>query len=609
MSLSDVSLHPRPQQARAQWVDLCGEWQFAYDDTAVGVDERWYRLEHVFDQTITVPFPPESSASGIGDTSFHPVVWYRRTFSVPRTFNGKRIFLHFGAVDYRAQVWVNGSQVVSHEGGQTPFYADITGIAEPGEDITVVVRAEDPPGDLEMPRGKQDWREHPHAIWYHRTTGIWQPVWLEAAGSPFITDLRWTPDLTNSTLELDLTLSPHNHPVVDVSVTLSLRGELLAEDLIRVRGTQLHRAFALDRGDAAMERGRCVWSPGQPNLIEAEIAVTVDGVRTDLMQSYAGLRSVGTSGGRFLLNGEPYFLRLALEQGYWSDSHLAAPGDDALRFEVERAKALGFNGVRIHQKVEDPRFLYWCDRLGLLVWGEMANPYVFSPTSTRRMTTEWLEVLRRDVSHPCIVTWVPVNESWGVPGLLGDEAQQNFVRAMYALTRAYDSSRPCIGNDGWEFVAGDMLGIHDYNLDPAVLRARYDSTAAIATTVAEAQPSTHFVHISGAVEGLPVVLSEFGGISFSPAPDADWFGYGTVDGAEAFADAYRGLVEAALSCAGLSGFCYTQLTDTLQETNGLLTAEREFKIDPEVIRSVNLGTVSRARNAPIAPIPSPVKTS
>jgi beta-galactosidase/beta-glucuronidase len=601
MSLPDHSLHPRPQQARALWVDLCGAWQFAYDDSAVGIDEHWYRHEHEFDRTITVPFPPESSASGIGDTSFHPVVWYRRSFSVPTSFDGKRLLLHFGAVDYRARVWVNGSAAVSHEGGHTPFFADITDMAEAGETITIVVRAEDPPGDLEMPRGKQDWREHPHDIWYHRTTGIWQPVWLEAAGSPFVADLRWTPDLTHSSLELDLTLSPHNQPVVDVSVTLSLHGEVLVDDVIRVRGTQVRRAFALDRGGVATEQERFVWSPGHPNLIEAEIAVSVDGVRTDLMRSYVGLRSVGTSGGRFLLNGEPFYMRFALEQGYWPESHLAAPAEDALRREVERAKALGFNGVRIHQKVEDPRFLYWCDRLGLLVWGEMANPYVFSPTSMRRMTSEWLEVLRRDVSHPCIVTWLPVNESWGVPGLLDDEAQQHFVRAMYALTRAYDPSRPCIGNDGWEFVAGDMLGIHDYTFDPAVLRARYDSSAAIACTVAEAQPGHHFMRVAGTIEGLPVVLSEFGGVSFSPALGADWFGYATVDGAEAFADAYRGLVEAALSCAGLTGFCYTQLTDTLQETNGLMTAEREFKIDPEIIRSINLGTVSRARNAPIPP--------
>ncbi|MDQ5850797.1 MAG: glycoside hydrolase family 2, partial [Chloroflexota bacterium] len=371
--------HPRPQLTRDRWIDLCGTWQFAYDDADAGLQEGWVDRPEVFDRTIIVPFPPESRASGIGDPGFHPVVWYRRTFRASPEDRQGLLLLHCGAVDYRAMVWVNGKLVAEHEGGHTPFSADITSaLRGDTEDQVIVIRAEDQPTDLTQPRGKQYWEPKPRRIWYHRTTGIWQPVWLEPVAPIHIAEVRWTPDVERGLLGLQVRLNRAHSRPLQLRVRLSLRGVSLADDIYTVERTEIFRNIALEPGGLTMSREKVLWSPRYPNLIDAVLTLK-DGERVvDEVQSYAGLRSVGFANGRFLLNGRPYYLRLVLEQGYWPESHLAAPSVEALRREVELTKALGFNGVRIHQKVEDPRFLYWCDRLGLLVWGEMANAFVFS---------------------------------------------------------------------------------------------------------------------------------------------------------------------------------------------------------------------------------------
>ncbi len=294
------------------------------------------------------------------------------------------------------------------------------------------------------------------------------------------------------------------------------------------------------------------------------------------------------SDGRLVLNGRPYYMRLVLSQGYWPQTHLAPPDDRTLRTEVESIKALGFNGVRMHQKVEDPRFLYWCDRLGLLVWSEMPNAYAFSDRAVERFTREWIEVLRRDYNHPCVILWLPFNESWGVPALARSHAQQAYVRGIYHLTHALDGTRPVMGNDGWENVANDIYGVHDYTRSGDDIRERYGSLDAVERTIREIQPNYHSLSVKGAIRGdEPVVLTECGGISFTQSSAAgEIFGYGTAHDRNEFIEQYGQLLSALLECRGLAGFCYTQLCDVEQETNGLLTPQRSAKVDTEAIREI-----------------------
>jgi len=585
-----MALHPTPQTRRRQYFDLSGPWGFAYDDADVGLDRGWHEDPAPFDRTITVPYPPESQASGIADTSEHPVVWYRRAFrrsDVGARHDDGRVLLHFGAVDYRARAWVNGVPVGSHEGGHSSFTLDVTTALGADDEQVIVVRAEDQPRDLAQPRGKQFWEATPRRIWYHRTTGIWQPVWLEAVPRTYVEELRWSPDTARGMLGVGVSLNREPDRPLRVRVRLSLRGDRLADDTYLVHGRDTRREVGIEPVVLNVGRRKLLWAPGHPNLLDAEVLLEDEGGEVvDEVHSYVGLRSVAAEDNLFFLNGMPAYLRLVLSQGYWPESHLAAPGDDAIRREVELIRALGFNGVRNHQKVEDPRFLYECDRQGLMVWSEMASAYAWDPRAIDRFTREWLEVIKRDISHPSIVTWVPFNESWGLPNLQGDEAQRAFVRGIYGLTKALDPSRPVIGNDGWQHVVADVWGVHEYGLDGDALRERYGTIEAIEATLA-GRPVHHRIQLDNAERaGQPVVLSEFGGISFHAEPGRPWFGYGTVGNVEELVAKYEELVSAVLDSPGLAGFCYTQLTDTEQEANGLLGADRTPKVDPDRIRDI-----------------------
>ena len=320
-------LHPRPQTQRARWTDLNGTWQFAYDDDDRGRDAGWQERAEAFDRQIVVPFPPESEMSGIGDTGFHPVVWYRREFSAQRRA-GERLLLHFGAVDYRADVWVNGQLVASHEGGHSSFSADITAVLGESGAQVVVVRAEDQPGDVAQPRGKQDWYEEPHAIWYSRTTGIWQTVWLEPVPELYIAELQLTPDLATGSVRVEAVLNRQARGSLEID--LSIGGRALAGQRVSVAGDRIDTVIAIPAAQNGVDRNDLYWMPDKPNLIDVEARLLGDsGVPGDTLTSYFGLRSVGIGHGRFLLNDKPFFLRSVLEQGFWPKSHLAAPSADA----------------------------------------------------------------------------------------------------------------------------------------------------------------------------------------------------------------------------------------------------------------------------------------
>lgn len=589
--------YPRPQLVRRRWTDLGGEWDFGYDDDDAGEKDEWFSAGSPFPLTITVPFPPESVLSGVNDTGFHPVVWYRRTISQldiddsGRSGDADRLLLHFGAVDYRATVWINGTLVGSHEGGQSPFSFDITGHARTGSELSLVVRAEDDPHDVAQPRGKQDWLEEPHVIWYHRTTGIWQPVWLESVPAASIEAVAWEPDVVTGCARLELELSPQRISEMTVRVDLSFEGHPLGTCTTTATQPRVVLDCVIGRQANGQAYESLLWSPEHPRLIDAKVTLLVgDGAVLDEVWSYFGLRSVGTAGRHFLLNDRPYYVRSVLEQGYWPDSLLAAPDAAALREEVQLIKDLGFNAARLHEKVEDPRFLYWADRLGLLVWGEMGSTFEFSPTAMERVAREWASVVQRDRSHPCIVTWVPLNESWGVQQIAHSPAQRHFAQALYHLTKALDASRPVISNDGWEHVESDLFTVHDYATTHEELYAHYKDLTAFQELVTEVGPAGRRLSVLPDLPRTePVMVSEFGGILYAPNSPIETWGYSTADSDEDFAQRLQALFSALHASPFLSGFCYTQLTDTLQEANGLTDENRKPKLPVAEIRKIVMG--------------------
>ncbi len=581
--------HPRPQLLRSRWVDLSGPWRFVFDDEDRGQRERWWHSWPEADREILVPYPPESIASGVGDTTFHRVSWYRRSLSIADVAAtghgaGERLMLRFGAVDFRCAIWVDGQLVGTHEGGHTPFSCDITDALHCDEHA-VVVRVEDDPHDVSQPRGKQDWRERPHDVWYHRTSGIWQQVWLESVPAVAVDTLHWTADPHAATVTAVLRLTSAPTEPIPLRVRLTYDGAPLGEasTVTTERETTLVVTVpALTNGQAYEE---LLWSPEHPRLVDA----TLD-VGDDRVSSYLGIRTTEAARRRFLLNGRPYYVRSVLSQGYWPQSHLAAPSADALRAEAQLIKDLGFNATRVHQKFEDPRFLHWADRLGLLVWGEAPASFSYSPLSVERTVREWLEIVRRDYSHPSIVTWVPLNESWGVPHIASDSRMQHFARALVGLTKALDSTRPVVSNDGWEQIDTDIVAIHDYEADPTVVGQRYRDRASIDALIDGVGPAGRRLVLSGAVDDAPVMLTEFGGISFDVDAVDDAWGYSAASSAEDFAARLTALFDAVRSSQVLAGFCYTQLADTEQETNGLVRADRTPKLPADEVRAIVTGT-------------------
>ncbi|MEW2293281.1 glycoside hydrolase family 2 TIM barrel-domain containing protein [Streptomyces sp. NPDC006743] len=591
--------YPRPILRRERWHSLDGLWDFGYDDGDVGERDAWFDGEAAggFDRRITVPYPPEAPASGIGETAPHRVVWYRRRIphEILAAGGGERALIHFGAVDHRAKVWLDGRLVAEHVGGQSPFTADVTGALRPGADAHVlVVRAEDDPADLAQPRGKQDWQDRPHAVWYERTTGIWQTVWTETVAAQRVTDLAWIPDPTRG-VRAEITLATPPATPLTVEIVLSLDGEVLARSTTEVRTPRSRIDVAVPALRNGIDREDLLWSPEHPTLIDARVTVrdAAASAVLDTVDSYVGLRSAGVGRGAFLLNDRPYYVRSVLNQGYRPDTLIANAGTAELRREVELIKAMGFNAVRIHQKAEDPRFLYWADRLGLLVWGETGAAYEFGTEAVELLTREWLDLVRRDRSHPSVVTWVPVNESWGASDIPHDPAQRHYSIALANLTRALDPSRPVLSNEGWEHTDSDILGVHDYCGDPAELTRRYGDAAAFEAVLAGPGPQGRVLSVTErqseryAAGDAPLMITEFGGLSVR-AGDGD-FSYTRTGSDTQYAALLDGLFGALRSSRVVAGFCYTQYMDTAQETNGLLFSDGSPKLPLETIRRIVTG--------------------
>ena len=555
--------HPQPQMERSAWRSLNGAWQFAFDFGRSGLDRHFERRD-ALDTTITVPFCPESVLSGVHYTDFIPAVWYARAFTLtPEELSG-RVLLHFGAVDYEAHVFVNGEPAGTHRGGYTSFCFDITDLCRAGEN-RLSVYAEDDNRSGKQPHGKQCESFDSQGCDYTRTTGIWQTVWLEFVPETYIQSVQYYSNITEGTLFVQAKLCGAGTFTVKASFEGRPCGEASA------RAENGFAAVTLPLSELHL------WDVGQGNLYDLTLTFGSDSVK-----SYAGMREVRIEGRRVLLNGRPVFQRLVLDQGFYPDGIYTAPDESALVRDIELSLAAGFNGARLHQKVFEPRFLYHCDRLGYLAWGEMANWGLdySDPAALEAFLGEWLDAVDRDFNHPSIVGWCPFNETWDREG----RRQLDSLLAMvYRVTKQLDPTRPCIDTSGNFHVVTDIYDVHDYEQDPASFAAHYE---AFRTGGAFYDAQAARQQYDGK---KPMFVSEYGGIKWNPQGDVDkaW-GYG--DGPateEAFIERYRGLTEALLSNPNMFGFCYTQLYDVEQETNGLYTYSREPKFDMAVFHAIN----------------------
>ena len=555
--------HPKPQFRRESWRNLNGEWDFAFDFSDSGADRRFYEREEL-DRKILVPFCPESELSGIGYRDFIPAVWYLCRVTLDAAQLRGKVFLHFGAVDYACRVWVNGKETGGHTGGYVSFALDITPYAVEGENrITVCARDDTRSG--KQCKGKQSSLYASHGCDYTRTTGIWQTVWLEFVPKEYIVGARYYPNIAAGTLT--------------VQARLAGRGVLRASAFYegRLCGSAEAEAAA---GNAVLTLPLSelhLWEAGAGRLYDLELSFG-----EDLVHSYFGMREVCIDGQKVLLNGKPVFQRLVLDQGFYPDGIYTAPSDAALERDIRLSLAAGFNGARLHQKVFEERFLYHCDRLGYLVWGEQGNwgLDLSRPDGLKRFLPEWMEEVERDFNHPAIVGWCPFNETWDYEGRKQDD---DLLRIVYLMTKRYDSTRPCIDTSGNYHVLTDIYDLHDYAQDPEVFAAHYADFAKGGRAWDEHHKRQTMP------EGVPVFVSEYGGIKWDAegAQENGW-GYGSGPETEAeYLERYRRLTDVLLDNPRMFGFCYTQLYDVEQELNGLYTYGRRPKFDMEVIRRIN----------------------
>ena len=579
------SEHPRPDFQRDTFYNLNGEWGFAFDDDDRGLKERWYVPGYRLERKITVPFCYQCAAGGLGpDRTIHPILWYRRSFCVPADMRDSRILLRFGAVDYACRVYVNGSMAGTHEGGYLPFALDITDLLREGENDLCLRVTDD--RDCIQPRGKQYWDEGTKACWYTPVSGIWQTVYLEAVGDLGIRYIHITPDVDRhmATAEILLDHLPREEYEVRLQISLNGKPYKTCSATGRERLIRIPVDMVVHGGWEPVE----LWQPGKPVLYDVAAAVTVNGRQTDRVRTYFGMRKIEVRDGNIYLNNRLLYQRLVLDQGYWQESLLTPPSDDAIRFDIRAALDMGFNGVRKHQKIEDPRFYYWADRMGLLVWGEMPSVYMHSDESVRRLADTMMGFMERDYNHPSIIVWTPMNESWGVRQVAANVKQQQLVSMLYHLTKAADGTRLCSSNDGWEQMETDICALHDYTAGKEELKMHFAGREQVEKSGCFANRT--YADNAPYTGREAFLVTEYGGIAFdnTPSQGEDSWGYnGRVHSTEEFMQRYRASTDAVREIPYCQGYCYTQLTDVMQEINGLLTMDRKFKVSPEALRACN----------------------
>ena len=562
--------YPRPQFERQEWINLNGTWDFEFDFGKSGMDRELFKAGSL-SQEITVPFCPESELSGIGHTDFINCVWYRRDISIPEEWNGKNIYLNFGAVDYAAEIFIDGILAGRHYGGSSSFSIDLSGHVEAGKTHNLVIRVEDNQRSGEQSVGKQCSTFNSAGCFYTRTTGIWQTVWMEAVDRHGLKRVTMRPDID----QCQLMVMPEFYSESDCTLEVSVKdnGKTVARKSVPCSN---HACIVLPLKKMKL------WSPEDPFLYDVDFHVKDAGGNVlDHVKSYAGMRKIHISDGKVYLNNREYFQRLVLDQGFYPDGIWTAPSDEALRHDIELAKAAGFNGARLHQKVFEERYFYWADRLGYLTWGEGPSygMNVNNEIAARNFLSEWLEIVVRDRNHPSLVTWTPFNETWDSQ----DGTYPRFVRDIYAETKAADPTRPINDASGDDHVMTDIWSVHNYEQDGDKLKEQLALTEG-------REPYRHsyekeFLAVYG---GQPYILDEFGGIGWmSPEERKHSWGYGNLPQTEEeFYSRLDKMVKAVASLEHIAGFCYTQLTDVEQEKNGIYKYDRTEKLDIEKVRHI-----------------------
>ena len=581
--------HPRPDFMRDTFHNLNGVWEFAFDDGNIGLAEGWYKPEHKLDKTITVPFCYQSAASGIGPTDeIHPIMWYRRSFTVPAEMLGRNILLKFGAVDFEATVYINGHAVGGHRGGYTPFELDITPFLVDGEN-DLRVRVVDMPDPIQ-PRGKQYWKQGLYACLYTSSSGIWQTVYLEATSDLRLDYVHVTPDVDRGLASVEILLNR----VPDREVTLVLDVTLNGKKIRKVTASTVNRnvTVLVDMDTRDTFHPVALWSPGHPALYDLRVQLLDGDTQLDRVDTYFGMRKVEVRDGVVYLNNIRIYQRLILDQGYWPDTMITPPSDEAIREDLEWTKKFGFNGARKHQKIEDPRYYYWADKMGVLVWGELPSAFAFTDETVENLSSTMQAFIRRDFNHPSIIAWVPLNESWGTPQIVSNKRQQSTASMLYYLTKAADGTRICSGNDGWEQAHTDICGLHDYTGSKEMLEKHFADRDFIEKQTCDGRRAYADGYVPTGKEAF--MVTEYGGIAFAniglqgEIGGMETWGYnGKESDEESFFKRYEGCTETVLNIPFCQGYCYTQLTDIMQEINGLLTPDRKPKMDVERVRKLN----------------------
>ncbi len=562
--------HPFPQMERADWLNLNGEWDFAFDFGKSGRDREFYKYGE-YTEKILVPFCPESKLSGIEYKDFIPAVWYRRFVDITEEQLTGIVLLHFGAVDYMSVVYVNGEEVGRHQGGYSSFAFDVTTYLKAGSN-EIVVYAEDDNRSGYQPKGKQCNRYYSCGCDYTRTTGIWQTVWFEFMPKNYIKNAKYYPDINSGIL----------HIAADVVGTGTLSVKAYYDKKLCGSCEAVVNKDCCDNVRLALKLEEIhLWEAGCGRLYDLELTLT-DGAFCDKVKSYAGLREVRLDGYKFLLNGKSVFQRMVLDQGFYKDGIYTAPTEEDLLNDIKISMGLGFNGARLHEKMFEPRFLYHCDRMGYFVWGEHANwgLDLSDPATLHPFMKEWLEGVERDFNHPAIIGWCPFNETWDYDGR---KQYDDTIRLIYRMTKQLDHTRPCIDTSGNFHVETDIYDVHNYYQE-------VESFAGFFKNFPEdTQSMESYADRQRYKAGQPLFISEYGGIKWDvDNNDSSAWGYGEAPKtAEEFLSRYEGLTECLMQNPYIMGFCYTQLYDVEQEVNGLYTYDRRPKFDPEIFKMIN----------------------